>query len=165
MTDEATPGLLEVSRRVDVPAPEIFQVLASPRRHRDFDGTGMVGASDDPDVTGVGDTFLMSMHNDEFGDYVMRNTVVEFERDARIAWAPTRHDDPDDDDWAHRWGYVLEPAGTDATQVTLFFDITRSPDDAWRILRGGETWRARMEQSLALLDELFQAHEPAAEPR
>jgi hypothetical protein len=156
VTDAATPGLVEVTRRIPAPAHEIFAVLASPHRHRDFDGTGMVGTSDDPDVSTVGDTFLTQMHNDEFGDYVMRNTVVEFEGDARIAWAPTRRDDPDDDDWAHRWGYVLEPVGSDATQVALFFDCTRSPEDAWRILRGGESWRARMGGSLELLDALFE---------
>jgi uncharacterized protein YndB with AHSA1/START domain len=36
--EECTPA--EVSRRIDAPAAEIFQVLADPARHRDIDGSG-----------------------------------------------------------------------------------------------------------------------------
>jgi hypothetical protein len=48
--------------------------------------------------------------------YKIRNTVVEFERDRRIAW---RHFG------AHRWRYELEPTGDGGTRVTETWDATR----------------------------------------
>jgi len=33
---------LEVSRRIEAPAAVVFAILASPQRHKDFDGSGML---------------------------------------------------------------------------------------------------------------------------
>ena len=121
--DRDTRGPVAVSRRIGAPASVIFTALATPSRHLEFDGSGMLRATDyEGAVGGVGDVFDMRMFNDEFGDYVMRNEVVEFEPDRRIAWAPQRHDVDDDDDWRHRWRYELEPDGPDATVVTETYE-------------------------------------------
>jgi hypothetical protein len=54
---------VEVSRRIEAPAAAIFGVLASPQRHTEFDGSGMLrGAEPEAPITGVGDTFTMRMH-------------------------------------------------------------------------------------------------------
>ncbi len=150
--DLSDPLVVSVTARIDAPAHELFALLRDPARHRDVDGSGMIRGSDAPAVGKVGDTFVVRMHNDEFGDYEMRNHVVEYVADRAIAWAPKRHD-VDDEDWDHRWGWRLEPAG-EATEVTAFFDCTRVPEDGRRILRNGERWRADLERSLERLGAL-----------
>ena len=62
-----------MSRRIDASAHELFEVVRDPRRHQEFDGSSIVRESDAPPIQAVGDTFIMRMHNDEFGDYEMRN--------------------------------------------------------------------------------------------
>jgi uncharacterized protein YndB with AHSA1/START domain len=151
-SDLSDPLVVAVSRRIDAPAHEIFQVLRDPKRHHEFDGSGMVRTTDDPPIESVGDTFVMRMHNDEFGDYEMRNDVVEFVADRALAWAPSRHD-VEEDGWDHRWGWRLAPDG-EATEVTAFFDCTRVPEDGRRILRDGQRWRPVLERSLEQLEVL-----------
>lgn len=147
------PLVVAVSRRIEAPAHKLFEVLCDPRRHQEFDGSTMVRDTDALPIEAVGDTFVMRMHNEEFGDYEMRNHVVEYVQDRAIAWAPKRHDVDDDEDWDHRWGWRLAPDG-EATEVTAFFDCTRVPEEGRRILRGGERWRPDLERSLERLDTL-----------
>src|SRR5947199_5898394 len=84
--------LVEASRRIDAPAASIFKILATPQRHTDFDGSGMIrGAVVNRPISDVGDTFTMKMHR--LGDdYLMINYVVEFEPDRRIFWEPAPGD-------------------------------------------------------------------------
>jgi hypothetical protein len=132
-------------------ADAVFALLSNPSRHPDFDGSGMIvsPATSDP-LTGVGDVFTMRMHNEEMGDDVIDNHVVEFVPDRRIAWEPvlsaaSREEDRESigNGLHHRWGYELEAAGPDATLVTEFFDCSRSPEDFQRVLRGGSVGRRR----------------------
>ena len=115
----------------------------------------MVRGSDAPPLEAAGESFIMRMHNDEFGDYEMRNDVVTYVPDEAIAWAPKRHDIVDDVDWNHRWGWQLKPEG-DVTEVTAYFDCRRVPADGRRILRDGERWRPVLERSLEKLEVLVQ---------
>jgi hypothetical protein len=147
------PLVVAVSRRIAAPAQEIFAVLRDPRRHQDFDGSTMVRGSDAPPIEAVGESFVVRMNNEEFGDYEMRNELVEYVQDRAIAWAPKRHDIVDDADWNHRWGWRLTPDG-EATDVTAFFDCRHVPADGRRILRDGERWRPVLERSLEKLDAL-----------
>ena len=41
MTEESKP--VEASRRIEAPAALIFEILANPQRHMDFDGSDMLG--------------------------------------------------------------------------------------------------------------------------
>jgi uncharacterized protein YndB with AHSA1/START domain len=78
-----------VSRRINSSAHDIFQILANPARHQEFDGSDSLrGARSAEVVTGVGDVFVMKMHFPHLGDYEMNNHVVEYERDRRIGWEP-----------------------------------------------------------------------------
>lgn len=137
---------VEVSRRIEASADLIFEILASPQRHMDFDGSGMLrGAVLDRPISEVGDTFTIKMHR--LGDdYLMINYVVEFEPGRQIFWEPA----PGDPSRAegndptkvgipagYRWGYILTPDGDDATLVTEVFDYTPLSDD---LLRNGGTW-------------------------
>ena len=138
---------VEVSRRIGASAAFIFEILANPQRHRDFDGSDMLrGADINRPITSVGDTFTMKMHR--LGrDYLMVNYVVEFEQDRRIFWEPAPGDVPTAGGdpskvgipAGYRWGYILTPAGDDATVVTEVFDC--GPDENRQHLLGdGGAW-------------------------
>jgi len=138
--------LIDASRRIGAPADRIFEIVADPRRHVEFDGSGMLrGAVLDRPVSGVGDTFTMRMHR--LGDdYLMLNHVVEFEPGRRIFWEPapgdpsrTEGNDPSKVGIAagYRWGYILTPDGDDATVVTEVFDCAAISQD---LLHDGGTW-------------------------
>jgi hypothetical protein len=154
---------VSVSRRIAAPAGRIFAVLADPQRHVDMDGSGMVRAavSAGP-VTGVGDVFVMAMYYEQLGEYQMNNHVVEYERDRRIGWEPEAglgHPDAAAADarWGHRWSYVLEPDGPDATIVTETYDCSAAPEDERASIDDGRVWMDGMAASLVLLDELCTA--------
>jgi hypothetical protein len=145
MTGETKP--IEVSRRIEAPAAVIFEILANPQRHMDFDGSDMLrGAVIDRPISDVGDTFTLKMHR--LGrDYFMLNHVVEFEPDRRIFWEPAPGDVPTAGDdpskvgipAGYRWGYIPTPDGNDATVVTEVFDCGPE-ENRWILLREGGEW-------------------------
>ena len=138
---------IEVSRRIEAPAAVIFEILANPQRHMDFDGSDMLrGAVFNHPIRDVGDTFTVKMHR--LGrDYLMFNHVVEFEPDRRISWEPA----PGDLDTAggdpsrigiptgYRWGCSLTPDGDEATVVTEFFGC-RSEEMLQNLVREDGQW-------------------------
>jgi hypothetical protein len=148
VSEERKP--IEVSRRIEAAAPLIFEILANPQRHVDFDGSDMLrGAVLDRPISNVGDTFTMKMHR--LGDdYLMLNYVVEFEPDRRIFWVPAPGDpsraEGDDPSKVgipagYRWGYILTPDGDGATVVTEVFDCGRVTKEIRQsLLSDGGTW-------------------------
>jgi uncharacterized protein YndB with AHSA1/START domain len=104
-------GLFQVSAERVVPAPpeRVFALLADPRRHREIDGSGTVrDPVGGPARLSLGAVFGMDMKAG--AGYRMRNTVVEFEENRRIAWQPR----PDNAVAAKAiggriWRYELEP--------------------------------------------------------
>lgn len=137
---------VEASRRIKAPADLIFEILANPQRHMDFDGSEMLrGVVLDAPISEVGDTFTMKMHR--LGDdYLMLNYVVEFERDRRIFWEPAPGDtsraegnDPSKVGIpaGYRWGYILTPEGDEATVVTEVFEYGPLSES---LLRDGGAW-------------------------
>jgi uncharacterized protein YndB with AHSA1/START domain len=107
-------GERRVSRDIviDAPPSAVFSLLADPRRHADFDGSGTVRSSvSGPSRLSLGDRFGVDMKIKL--PYRISNTVVEFEEDRRIAW---RHFG------RHRWRYELEATPEGGTRVTETFD-------------------------------------------
>ena len=147
-----------MSRRIPAPATEIFPVLATPARHLDLDGSGMLrGAITDHPMREAGDFFDMRMYYVEHGDYQMRNHIVEFEPDAKIIWEPESwigHPDYGRPDarWGQRWGFQLVPEGPDATIVTEIYDCSRVPADERAAMQGGRIWIDAMTDTLARLE-------------
>jgi uncharacterized protein YndB with AHSA1/START domain len=145
MTEEAKQ--IEVSRRIEAPAARIFEILANPQRHTDFDGSDMLrGAVFDRPISSVGDTFIMKMHR--LGrDYLMVNHVVEFEPDCRIFWEPAPGDLPTAGGdpsrvgipAGYRWDYSLTPDGDGASVVTEVFDCGPE-ENRQTLLREGGAW-------------------------
>jgi hypothetical protein len=153
---------VSVSRDIPASAHRIFSVLACPGAHLDVDGTGMLrGARESIVITKVGDSFTMNMFNDEMGDYVMENRVVDFEPDRRIAWEPAllsiekpQFQTDIGEPGFHQWGWQLEPLGDGHTRVTEFYDCSRSPEWLRKAVKDGERWRPGMETSLENLERL-----------
>ncbi len=160
------PTSISVSRKIPASAELVFALLADPTRHPEIDGSGMLrsGRSSDS-ITGVGDTFVMRMHNDEMGDYEMINHVVQYERGRRIAWEPVllhagRAEDEEEVGVrsGHRWSYELEPVSSDSTLVTESYDCSSAPDRLQKAVKGGKRWEASMETSLDNLSRLCSTH-------
>ena len=152
-------GRVSVTRRIDAPVERVFASISDPARHPSFDGSGMLrdSTSNEP-IQAVGDVFTVKMHNDEMGDYEMRNRVVDYELNRRIVWEPvlsaaSRAEDVADIGvrFGHRWGYELEGDG-DATVVTETFDCSVSPAWLRQAVKDGERWVAAMMATLDLLN-------------
>lgn len=108
---------ISASRTVPAPPAAIWAVLTDPARHAEIDGSGTVRGAlgRSSRLAGVGDRFGMRMRQGL--PYPIRNVVVEFEPERRIAW---RHPG------RHRWRYELEPVDG-GTRVTETFDWTAAP--------------------------------------
>lgn len=156
MNDDVCPTV-EVSRRIEAPASEIFRVLSDPEMHLAIDGSEMLrGAETKQVVTGIGDVFVMNMHFHALGDYQMDNHVVEFETNRCIGWEPVAgagHPEVGSR-VGHRWGFRLSPDGPDATFVTEAYDCSRAPRDFRQQINDGKMWGGAMEDTLKRLDEL-----------
>ena len=75
-----------VERLMPVPAEKIFALIADPRRHHEFDGSGTVQqANTVPDHLALGASFGMDM---KIGllPYKMISTVIEYEENRLLAW-------------------------------------------------------------------------------
>jgi hypothetical protein len=160
-------GFVSVSRRIEVPAEQLFALIAYSANHPLIDGSGMVRQPTPPvTVSGTGDAFLMNMHHERFGDYQMRNEVVEYRAGRRLVWEPVRVASSGDEEDApesgrYRWGFEFIPDGPGATMVTESFDCTRSDADLRDAVKEGEGWRDAMTSSLVKLELLAKAMGPA----
>jgi uncharacterized protein YndB with AHSA1/START domain len=112
-----------VERVIPAAAEAIFALLADPRQHKDFDGSGMVrDAKNLPDTLELGAKFGMSMRLGV--PYSMVSTVIEFEPNRVIAWQTFPPGQ------AHRlaggriWRYELEPV-EGGTLVRETWDISK----------------------------------------
>jgi uncharacterized protein YndB with AHSA1/START domain len=113
VVDTGSPYI--VSRAIVIAAPpeRVFDLLADPRRHAEFDGSGSVrGAISGPERLSLGAKFGMDMRL--VVPYRISSQVKEFEEGRRIAWAHLM---------GHRWRYVLEPVDG-GTRVIETFDAT-----------------------------------------
>lgn len=132
---------------VAAPAQQIFDLLADPRRHPEFDGSGTVRrALSGPARLSPGARFGMQMR---LGlPYPIRNEVVEFDEPRRIAWRHFHR---------HVWRYELEPV-PGGTRVTETFDYaaSRSPR-VLEVMGFPARNRHGIEATLARLQEIFGA--------
>ena len=103
------------AERVIAAAPQqVFDLIADPRMHKVFDGSGTVRDPHGkyPARLTLGAKFGMNMRI--VLPYRMTNTVVEFEEGRRIGW---RHVG------GHVWRYVLTPEGN-GTRLREEFDYS-----------------------------------------
>jgi uncharacterized protein YndB with AHSA1/START domain len=112
-----------VERVIPAPPEAIFALLADPRRHKDFDGSGTVrSAKKMPDTLQLGSKFGMSMR---LGlPYSMESTVIEFEPNRRIAWQTFPPGRARSLAGGRIWRYELEPVDG-GTLVRETWDISQ----------------------------------------
>lgn len=118
---------LTVTRTIDAPASEIFDVLSLPSRHVELDGSGFVRSVDHGDrITAVGQKFRMNMAGDHMGgEYQTDNYVTGYDDGRLLAWqtAPAGSEPPG---W--QWVWELAPQGPDSTEVRHTYDWGRVTD-------------------------------------
>ncbi|MEZ5219362.1 MAG: SRPBCC family protein [Ilumatobacteraceae bacterium] len=138
------------------PAEELFALVADPRRHHEFDGSGTVQRTLDvsDDVVGLGTTFGMSM---KMGvPYSMKNTIVEWEPGRRVAWRTEGGKA-----WMNRllggrvWRYEFEPRD-DGTLVRETWDVSQEKFPLLVKPLAGAT-RKNMAKTLERLAELTES--------
>jgi uncharacterized protein YndB with AHSA1/START domain len=114
---------VSVERVISAPPEAIFALLADPRRHKDFDGSGTVRAAKDmPDTLELGARFGMSMR---LGiPYSMVSTVIEYEPNRRIAWQTFPPGVAARFAGGRIWRYDLTPVD-DGTLVRESWDISQ----------------------------------------
>ena len=112
---------ITVSRLIDAPAEEIFEVLTLPAKHPSLDASGTVVSGTDQRIQNVGDVFVMNMHAEMMGgDYKTENHVTGLDPNKLIAWKPCPEGTTvEDNGW--EWVYELQPEGSDSTTVTLTY--------------------------------------------
>lgn len=105
----SAPNPVAVERVIDAPAAAIFDLLATPVRHTEIDGSGQLkGDVRGPERLSLGDSFSMSMQQVRL-PYRTRNLIVEFEENARIAWATEGRVKGRRVVGGQIWRYVLTP--------------------------------------------------------
>lgn len=141
------------SARITIAAPAgaIFDLLADPRQHARFDGSGtvesMVGG---PERLALGSRFGMNMRIKV--PYKVSSEVVEFEEDRRIAWCHF---------YKHRWRYELEPVDETTTVVTETFDgRTALFPPALLLMNAYENNQKAVARTLVRLRELAESGNP-----
>lgn len=112
---------ITVSRVIDAPAEEIFEILTLPAKHPSLDASGTVISGTDQRIQNVGDVFVMNMHAEMMGgDYKTENHVTGLDPNKLIAWKPCPEGTTvEDNGW--EWVYELQPEGSDSTTVTLTY--------------------------------------------
>lgn len=118
-----------VSRIIDAPAKDIFDLLTLPARHSEFDGSGTVVSDEKSQrIQKVGDVFVMNMHAEAMGgDYQMYNHVTAYDENKMVGWQPAQEQNKDEPaGW--EWLYTLEADGSDSTNVTLTYDWSKVTD-------------------------------------
>ena len=135
-----------VTRVIPAPASAIFDLLADPRQHARFDGSGTVRqVRQAPDRLSLGATFAMEMRIGV--GYLTRNTVVAFDENRMIAWHHFAR---------FVWRYDLEEV-PDGTLVTESFDYDRPWAFVIEWLGWPENNRASMAQTLERLAAIVTA--------
>ncbi len=118
---------ISASRTIDASADAIFSILSNPERHAALDGSGMVQSDSKSDrITAVGQVFTMNQNWDKMGgDYQTDNHVVGYDPNKLLAWktAPAGQVPPG---W--QWVWELQPAGPDATEVSVTYDWSAVTD-------------------------------------
>ena len=152
VVETGSPWIVSRSLIVHASPERIFGLLADPRRHPDFDGSGSVrGAISGPERLTLGARFGMDMRL--VVPYRISSQVKEFEEGRRIAWAHIG---------GHRWRYELQPIDGETTLLIETFDATTARSA--RALRLMDAYRRNaqaIEQTLPRLAALAEGGEAA----
>jgi uncharacterized protein YndB with AHSA1/START domain len=144
-----------VERTIPAASEAIFALLADPRRHRDFDGSGTVKeVKNAPERVKLGDEFGMVMKRGV--PYSTHNVVIEFEDNRLIAWQHSATGTigslvgP-----GALWRYELQAVdGGTSVRETWDFSAVRGFKPILRLARSRDDTRAAMEKTLENIEAL-----------
>ena len=118
---------ITVSRTIDAPAKDIFNVLSNPRRHSELDGSGFMRTGQNADrITASGQVFTMDMEGEHMGgEYQTDNHVVGYDENKLLAWktAPAGTEPPG---W--QWVWELTAVDANTTEVRHTYDWSAVTD-------------------------------------
>jgi uncharacterized protein YndB with AHSA1/START domain len=142
-----------VERVMRAPASALFDVLADPRRHSEFDGSGSVrqARSNAPERLSNGAAFTINMKR--VLPYAMTSTVIEFEEGRRIAWSPKPANGIGARFFGRIWRYDLEPV-EGGTRVRETWDISKESMRFFLRHLSTKRFRNDMAKSLERLETL-----------
>ena len=134
-----TPRTTAARIVINAPAQQIFDLIADPRCHPLFDGSGTLqGHISGPERLHLGAKFGMAMRIKV--PYRITNTVVAFEEGRQISWCHLMK-------WT--WSYDLKDLGEGRTEVTETFSAGDIPWlaskwlDATKSLARNPKWMAK----------------------
>ena len=118
-----TAERFEVSRLIEAPAHQIFEILTDPQGHVRIDSSGMLMSAEGERVRAPGDSFVVHMDREALNDYPMGTydvtvIITQLEPDALIEWTISGTIQPP---LRHLYGYRLEPV-EEGTRVTSYYD-------------------------------------------
>ncbi|HEU5485023.1 MAG TPA: SRPBCC family protein [Microlunatus sp.] len=113
----ARSAIVSATRTVAAPVQDIFNLLATPSRHGEIDGSGSVRGVQPRTPQRLAPHAKFGMEMRIGLPYKILNEVVEFDEPTRIAW---RHFA------GHVWRYLLDPVDPGHTRVTEQFDASTS---------------------------------------
>lgn len=118
---------ITVSRTIDAPAKDVFDVLSNPRRHPEFDGSGYMRSTQEADrITASGQVFTMDMEAEFMGgEYQTDNHVVGYDKNKLLAWM-TAPAGTEPAGW--QWVWELSSDDPNITEVTHTYDWSRVTD-------------------------------------
>jgi uncharacterized protein YndB with AHSA1/START domain len=147
-------NVVSVERVIPAQPEAIFDVIADASRHPEIDGSGTVkGAKDgNPQRLELGSTFGMSMRQGI--SYPMVSTVIEFEKDKRLAWQSVPPGFLGKLFGGRIWRYELEPADG-GTLVRESWDVSQDHQRSFlKMGKMAETTRSNMEKTLERIEEV-----------
>ncbi len=145
--DTGNPRLKKAVVEIVAEPAAIFNYLANPKAHKEFDGSNSIkGVNWGPERLTLGAKFGMQM---KIGfNYRITNKVVEFEENKLIAWRHLGR-------WI--WRYELERTADGRTIVTESFDGRPSPFQWWLRSRGAYPYVEKaVAKSLVKLKQLVE---------
>lgn len=142
--------IVSAARAISASADRIFELIADPSRHPEWDGNGNLASSAPGQrVHQVGDVFKTTLT----GGAIRENHIVEFIEGSQIAWLPAelRKLPP-----GHLWRFQLSQVNPTLTTVTHTYDWTALTDTR-RLARAEATTSEMLRASLDRLAVLAQA--------
>lgn len=139
--------IASASAEIAAPAAVVFELIADPSRHPDWDGNeNLAQAPSGQRIRGIGEVFDVTLTQ----DVVRENHVVEFTEGRLVAWCPA---EPGQPILGHRWRWEIEPLAADRVRVTHTYDWTELRDEN-RFARARATTGERLAASITRLADI-----------
>lgn len=137
-----------VSRTINAPVAQIWDVLSNPELHKEFDSSGRVRSDEKSDrIQATDQVFTMNMEGPD-GAYKTDNHVVGYNEHKLLAWA-TAPAGQDPLGW--QWVWELNSVDDSTTEVSLTYDWSQVSDEVQKNFNPPLLDEKELEGSLANL--------------